>query len=164
MIATILVKTIRPNAPYYTVKDHDERLGGAYWMFVTPIIEVGNRPSYFVTKDASGKFSLTGEGYIVDNSDALRKHKEDFKRRLAANPEKVRYRWDAACYTPFLIDTDDDGNRQKLFIIDNEWLDEYYPGVSKDDLRSLPWGDQHIICTRAREYGKVVYEEVREKC
>lgn len=160
MNATILVKKINPNAPYYVVKDHDERLGGDVWWFVTPIIATGNQPVYFVGKEPDGRFSLSGEGYIVDNADSLRKHKEEAKRRLG--DKKVRYKWDDAYFTPILVDLDDEGLRKKLFVLDQYKMEERWSEMTKARLQQLEWSKRYTTCYHAREAGIVVYEEERE--
>lgn len=90
----MIVKKLRENAAYYSIKDFDEKVGGEFTLFITPF-EGYEEPFYYVRKTDDG-IEIEGEGYIVTNKDSLKRHKQDAKQELVDYELKgktVMYYW-----------------------------------------------------------------------
>lgn len=94
MKCSMVVRKLRENAAYYSIKDFDEKVGGEFTMFIVPF-EGWEEPFYYVRKTDNG-IEIEGEGYIITNNDSLKRHKQDAKQELVNYELKgktIMYYW-----------------------------------------------------------------------
>lgn len=67
---------------YHTKHDFDTKLGGEFWFYLVPFQGENNEVFFYVMKENNETF-IEGEAYIIDNKEALRKHKFNDKKYFA---------------------------------------------------------------------------------
>ena len=65
MTGTITISKLKKNAAYYYLKDYDERVGGEFIFFITPLRDNDDRPFFYVKPQPDGRLELSGEAYIT---------------------------------------------------------------------------------------------------
>ena len=65
MTGTIKIGKLKKNAAYYSLKDFDERVGGEFIFFITPLHDNDDKPFFYVKQQSDGMIELSGEAYII---------------------------------------------------------------------------------------------------
>lgn len=81
MKAKIKVKRLTKSF-YHTKRDFETKLGGEFWFYLVPFQGENNEVFFYIMKENNETF-IEGEAYIVDNEEALRKHKVNDKKHFA---------------------------------------------------------------------------------
>lgn len=77
MTGVIKIKTLKKKAGYYQVSDYNKKVGGKFTFFIEPLQGTEDKFFYYVKELENGKYELQGEGYIVTDSDSLKRHKRE---------------------------------------------------------------------------------------
>lgn len=96
MKCSMQITKLRVNAPFYSKKDFDERLGGNFTMFIVPLKGNDDGLFYYVRKLDNGKLEIEGEGYIITNGESLKYHKDEARKEMVKyelEGENVMYYW-----------------------------------------------------------------------
>ena len=65
MTGTIKIGKLKKNAAYYSLKDFDERVGGEFIFFITPLHDNDDKPFFYVKQQSDVMIELSGEAYII---------------------------------------------------------------------------------------------------
>lgn len=91
MKCSMIISKLRKDAPYYSVADYDERIGGKFTMLIVPFRGNDNERFYYVKELDNHKIEIEGEGYIITDDDSLKRHKRETRTDLGK--DSVWYYW-----------------------------------------------------------------------